>query len=355
MMPVTDRIEIQKYYRALLAKDPSYVGIFYVGVKTTSIFCIATCRAKKPKFENTEFFRTVKDALDAGYRPCKICRPTENANEAPKQVIDAITISTENPKIRISDALLKEQQISPEIVRRWFKKNYGITFQAYQRMYRINQAYQELKTGKTIMDTAFDNGYESLSGFAYTYKKIVKKAPSNYSNDNLILINRLTTPIGPMFICATEQGICLLEFVDRRMLETEFRQLQNLLNGVIIFGENNHILQAKVEINEYFAGKRTIFTVQLHTPGTHFQQAVWDCLRTIPYGEVTTYKQQVEKLNNSKAVRAVARANGFNRVAIMIPCHRIIGSNGQLTGYGGGLARKQWLINHEKIIINHRC
>ncbi|MCO6504490.1 MAG: methylated-DNA--[protein]-cysteine S-methyltransferase, partial [Snodgrassella sp.] len=135
----------------------------------------------------------------------------------------------------------------------------------------------------------------------------------------------------------------------------EFRQLQNLLNGVIIFGENNHILQAKVEINEYFAGKRTIFTVQLHTPGTHFQQAVWDCLRTIPYGEVTTYKQQVEKLNNSKAVRAVARANGFNRVAIMIPCHRIIGSNGQLTGYGGGLARKQWLINHEKIIINHRC
>ena len=347
-MPVTEINEIKKYYQALLTKDQSYVGIFYAGVKTTSIFCIATCRAKKPKLENTEFFYTVKEALNAGYRPCKICRPTENANEAPEQIINAIKMITQNPKIKISDSVLREHEISPEIVRRWFKKNYGITFQAYQRMYRINQAYQELKTGKKIIDVAFDNGYGSLSGFGYIYKKIAKNSPSGHLNNNIILINRLTTPIGPMFVCATQQGVCLLEFVDRRMLETEFKQLQQLLNATIIFGENEHIIQTRIQIKEYFEGKRKYFSIPLHTPGTDFQQAVWNCLKQIPYGELTTYKQQAEKMHNPQAVRAVANANGFNRIAIIIPCHRVIGSNGKLTGYGGGLERKKWLIDHEK-------
>lgn len=148
--------------------------------------------------------------------------------------------------------ILKEHQISPETIRRWFKKNYGITFQAYQRMYRINNAFQELKIGKNVINTAYDTGYESLSGFGYTYKKIMKNAPSQNTNNEIILVNRLTTPLGPMFICATNQGICLLEFVDRRMLETEFKQLQTQLNTKIIFGENSHIVQAKNEIDEYF-------------------------------------------------------------------------------------------------------
>lgn len=347
-MPITNKNIIQKYYQALLAKDPAYVGIFFVGVKTTSIFCISTCRARKPKFENTVFYQSVKEALNAGYRPCKICRPTENADEAPEQIIKAIKMISQNPKVKISDSVLREHHISPEIVRRWFKKNYGITYQTYQRMYRINLAYQELKSGKKITDTAFDHGYESLSGFGYTYKKFVKNAPSNHAEKNIILINRLSTPIGPMFICATQQGICLLEFVDRRMLETEFQQLQKLLNGTIIFGVNNHIQQARAEIEQYFQGKRKNFTVALHTLGTPFQQSVWACLQTIPFGELYTYKQQAEKLNHPNAVRAVANANGLNRIAIIIPCHRVIGSNGQLTGYSGGLERKQWLINHEK-------
>lgn len=174
-MLISDLNEIKIYYKALVEKDPRYIGIFYVGVKTTSVFCIATCRARKPKFENVEFYTTFKDALDAGYRPCKICKPTENSNEAPTQIIEAVKMIRENPKIKISDYLLRQHQISPEVVRRWFKKNYGITFQSYQRMYRINNAYQELKIGKEIMDTAYDAGYESLSGFGYTYKKLLHK------------------------------------------------------------------------------------------------------------------------------------------------------------------------------------
>jgi len=349
-MLVTDNQTIETYYNALIERKEHFVGIFFVGVKTTSIFCIATCRARKPKLENVEFYTSFKEALDNGYRPCKICKPTENANEAPEQVERAISLVKENPKEKIKDYLLRQNNISPELVRRWFKKNYGMTFQAYQRMFRINNAFQELKNGKNALETAFDSGYESLSGFAYTFKKIIGEYPQKSNTSSIILISRLTTPIGPMFVCSTEKGICLLEFVDRRMLETEFKDLQKLLNATIISGENEHIKQVKREIKEYFDGSRRTFEVKLDTPGTDFQKKVWNGLQEIEYGTTTSYQQQAETIQNPKAVRAVASANGFNRVSIIIPCHRVIGKDGNLTGYGGGIERKKWLIEHESRI-----
>ncbi|WP_438423871.1 bifunctional transcriptional activator/DNA repair enzyme AdaA [Aquimarina macrocephali] len=351
-MLITENKKIETFYKALLDRKQSFVGIFFVGVKTTSVFCIATCRARKPKLENVEFYTTFKEALDNGYRPCKICKPTENANQAPEQVEKAIKFVKENPKEKITDYQLRQMEISPEIVRRWFKKNYGMTFQAYQRMYRINNAFLELKKGKNATNTAFDTGYESLSGFGYTFKKLVGKSPTQSRDKNIILINRLTTPLGPMFICATDKGICLLEFVDRRMLETEFKDLQRLLDANIIIGENQHIKQAKKEIKEYFDGKRKVFDVKLETPGTDFQNEVWKCLQKIDYGKTTTYQSQAEKINNPKAIRAVASANGFNRISIIVPCHRVIGKDGKMTGYGGGIERKKWLIEHER---NNAC
>jgi len=348
-MLITKKEIINKYYKALLNREQSFVGIFYVGVKTTSVFCIATCRARKPKLENVVFYTSFKEALDNGYRPCKICKPTENSNETPNQVEMAIKLVKDYPKEKISDFQLRENKISPEIVRRWFKKNYGMTFHAYQRMYRINNAFIEIKNGKNATNTAFDMGYGSLSGFGYTYKKLIGKSPQKSIDKTIILISRLTTPIGPMFICASENGICLLEFVDRRMLETEFKDLQRLLNAQILTGENKHIKQAKEEISEYFNGQRKQFNVELHTPGTDFQNTVWKNLRNIPYGKTVTYQQQSSEIGNPKAVRAVASANGFNRISIIIPCHRVIGKNGKLTEYGGGIERKKWLIEHEKI------
>ncbi len=126
-MRIIDKNKIEVYYKALLERNQQFVGIFFVGVKTTSVFCIATCRARKPKLENVEFFTTFKDALDNGYRPCKICKPTENANKAPKQVESAIQLVKENPKEKITDFQLRQRGISPEVVRRWFNKNYGMT------------------------------------------------------------------------------------------------------------------------------------------------------------------------------------------------------------------------------------
>lgn len=346
-MQITEEKKIATYYQALLERKQNFVGLFYVGVKTTSVFCIATCRARKPKLENVIFYTTFKEALDHGYRPCKICKPTENAHQAPEQVEQAIQLVKENPKEKISDYRLRQSNISPEVVRRWFKQHYGLTFHAYQRMYRINNAFIELKSGKRTTETAFDTGYESLSGFGYTYKKLLGQSPTKSVDQAVILIHRFTTPLGPMFLCATEQGICLLEFVDRRMLETEFKDLQRLLKTKIIIGENAFIQQAKKEMAEYFAGERKTFTVALHTPGTDFQRLVWQGLQEIPYGTTSTYQQEAARIGKPKAIRAMASANGFNRIAIMVPCHRVIGKDGALRGYGGGLERKRWLIDHE--------
>ena len=346
-MVVTDTQQIDEYYQALVNRKREFVGVFFVGVKTTGIFCIATCRARKPKRSNVEFFTLYKDALTHGYRPCKVCRPTEHADAPPEQVNQAIQLAQSDPKQKVTDYQLRQAGISPEVVRRWFKQHYGLTFHAFQRMFRINHAYQELQGGKRTTDTAFDSGYESLSGFGYTFKKVIGASPKDSHSQAIIVLHRFTTPLGPMFVAATVTGVCLVEFVDRRMLETEFRDLQRLLKARIIVGENQHTRQMQEELGAYFEGKLQAFSVPLHMPGTAFQQSVWRELQNIEYGTTTTYSDLAHQMGRSSAVRAVASANGYNRIAIVVPCHRVIGKDGQLRGYGGGIARKKWLLEME--------
>lgn len=346
-MQITDERIIDKYYIALVNKDPNFLGVFFVGVKTTSIFCISTCRARKPKKENVVFYTSINEALENGFRPCKICRPTENAAKTPKAIEKALSLIKSYPKEKITDHRLKLEGISPDRVRRWFKKHYGLTFHAYQRMFRINTAYEELLKGKSTTETAFSSGYDSLSGFGYTFKKLTGLAPSKMTIESTILISRLTTPIGPMFVCATKVGICLLEFTNRKMLETEFQDLQKRLKSPILTGENKHIIQLQKELAEYFNGNRQTFDVALDPQGTDFQKTVWEELMNIQYGTTTTYLKQATALNKTKGVRSVAKANGYNKISIIIPCHRVLGSNGDLTGYGGGIERKKWLLDFE--------
>ena len=156
------------------------------------------------------------------------------------------------------------------------------------------------------------------------------------------------SPLGKIIACATEQGLCLLEFVGSKSVEREQQDLKRLLQREMVVGDNIHLQQTEAELNEYFSGCRTQFSVALHTPATPFQAAVWQALQTIPYGKTVSYQEQANRIGKPTAVRAVANANGANRVSIIIPCHRVIGSDGSLTGYAGGLQRKQWLLAHER-------
>ncbi|MBO9570678.1 MAG: methylated-DNA--[protein]-cysteine S-methyltransferase [Chitinophagaceae bacterium] len=164
----------------------------------------------------------------------------------------------------------------------------------------------------------------------------------------VIYISEFNTPLGIMIAGATDQGVCLLEFTNRVKLENEFDELKELLNADLVTGRNAHLDQLEQELKEYFEGKRKIFSVALHTPGNEFSQSVWKMLMNIPYGKTWSYKQQAEMMKNPKAIRAIAATNGRNRLAIVIPCHRVIGSNGSLTGYAAGIEKKKWLLNFEK-------
>lgn len=335
-------------YDAILRKDADFEGVFITAVKTTGIFCRPVCTARKPKPENVEFFDTSEEAINNGYRPCKVCKPLEHENETPDDIQKLIRELDEDPFLRIKDYDLVKRGLEPNQIRRWFKKHHGITFQAYQRMLRINTAFQKISSGDSITETAFDTGYESLSGFNDGFQSVFGTAPSNSSEKSVINICRFTTPLGPMFACATQEGLCLLEFTNRKMLETEFHDLRKRLNAAILPGSNAILEQVQAELAEYFEGKRKTFSAPLHTPGTEFQQSVWKILQEIPYGETRSYKKQSQILGKPEAIRAVASANGMNRVAIIIPCHRVIGENGDLTGYAGGLSRKKWLLDHER-------
>lgn len=346
-------LSFEQMYDAIGCQDSSYEGVFITAVKTTGIFCRPACRARKPKAENVIFYATAQEALQNGFRPCKICKPMEKRDETPECIQSLIQELHVNPYLRIKDYDLRQRGIEPSHIRRWFKKHHNITFHAYQRMLRINHAFTRIKEGETVTDSAFDSGYESLSGFNDGFRSIFGSTPGKQNKSEqepkkVLNLVRFTTPIGPMFACASEQGICLLEFTDRRMLETEFKDLQKRLNAVILPGPNPFLEQVQEELREYFAGQRWQFSVPLHTPGTDFQNQVWQLLQSIPYGETRSYKEQAQLLLKPQAIRAVANANGHNRISIMIPCHRVIGADGSLTGYGGGLHRKQWLLDWER-------
>jgi len=341
----------EQMYQASFEKNPEFEGVFWMGVKTTGIFCRPTCTARKPKPENVEFFDNTKDAILKGYRPCKVCKPLQNPDETPKEIQDLLNELSENPALKFKDYDLVKRGLEPATIRRWFLKNHGITFHAFQRMFKINSAFKKLQQGETVLDAALENGYESLSGFNDSFKNIFGVSPKQSKMEKIINLKRIETPLGTMIACSDENGICMLEFSDRKALPTELKDISKYFNANIIQGENPHFKTLEKELSEYFAGNLKNFTVPLSPVGTEFQKNVWKVLRKIPYGTTRSYAQQAEILGNPKAVRAVANANGLNKISIIIPCHRVIGSDGKLTGYGGGIWRKQKLLELEKAIL----
>ncbi|MFW5688576.1 MAG: bifunctional transcriptional activator/DNA repair enzyme AdaA [Spirochaetota bacterium] len=335
-------------YDAFCARDSSYLGSFFAGVKTTGIFCLPTCRARKPRRENVEFFATARAALLAGYRPCRICRPTEHLSQESVELREAMRLVHRSDAPRVRDADLLNAGLHPETVRRHFKRVYGMTFHAYQRMLRLNAAYQALKRGTGVLEAGLEGKYESSSGFCHAYERIMHQTPAAGSRATVIALTHINTPIGPMIAGATDDGLCLLEFTDRRMLETQLDSLSKRLDARFLYGRHGMLVQTRAELDAYFAGDLKEFTVRIHAPGTPFQRLVWDQLRQIPYGRTRSYAEQAREIGRPQAVRAVATANGKNRIAIVIPCHRVVGSDGSMTGYGGGIVRKEWLLRHER-------
>ncbi|MBA2351344.1 MAG: bifunctional transcriptional activator/DNA repair protein Ada [Burkholderiales bacterium] len=345
------RPSIAEMEKAYLGRDASYEGIFFVGVRTTAIFCRPTCPARSPLPRNVEYFATAAAALFAGYRPCKRCRPMSMRNE-PEWAISLLADVEANPSSRVTEGELRSRGIDPATARRHFLRNYGMTFQAYARARRLSSAFTSIRSGSSLDGTAFDTGYESLSGFREAFERSFACTPGDCQHRDCVFLAWLPTPLGPLVAGATDAGICLAEFTDRRMLEAQFEAVRTLFRAPVLPGTNAHLDRLRRELDDYFAGTRRTFRVPLVYPGSAFQRRVWEQLLLIPYGETRSYHELASALGNPNAVRAVGRANGFNRISIVVPCHRVFNKNGDLGGYGGGLRRKQYLLNLEQVGVD---
>lgn len=335
--------------RAYLERDASYNGLFFLGVRTTGIFCRPTCPARKPLPKNVEYFPTARAALVSGYRPCKRCRPLE-LDEQPQWASDLLADVERDPASRITDSDLRARGIDPGTVRRYFLRRYGMTFQAFTRARRLSGALNQIRENGALDNAVFESGYESHSGFRDAFARTFGNPPGRYRNGKCLFLSWLRSPLGPLVAGATDEGICLLEFTDRRMLEAQFAAVRRLFDAPVVPGSNEYLEMLRGELASYFTGSLRNFSVPLTYPGTPFQQRVWEQLLAIPYGETRSYEELAVAIGEPKAMRAVGRANGLNRIAILIPCHRVVNKNGELGGYGGGLRRKQYLLDLERSV-----
>jgi AraC family transcriptional regulator of adaptative response/methylated-DNA-[protein]-cysteine methyltransferase len=336
--------EMEAAYRR---RDASYDGLFYLGVRTTGIFCRPSCPSRKPLPRNVEYFRSVKEALFAGFRPCKRCRPLEVPGAHPTWVTELLARLEREPERRIRDRDLRVAGVEPERARRYFQQRYAMTFHAFARGYRLRRAFEQLRRGANLDEVAMSHGFESHSGFRDAFGRVLGHSPGRSRSTDCVTVSWLDSPVGPLVAGAIDRGVCLLEFSDRRMLEAQLDSVRQRL-GPVLPGTHPLLDQLRSELAEYFAGTRREFTVPLVYPGTLFQVKVWDALLRIPYGESYSYEKLAWSVGAPGAQRAVGHANGLNRLAIVIPCHRVVNKDGRLGGYGGGLWRKQLLLDLER-------
>jgi AraC family transcriptional regulator of adaptative response/methylated-DNA-[protein]-cysteine methyltransferase len=335
-------------HRAFSNRDAAYDGIFFTGVRTTGIFCRPSCPARKPLPGNVEFFATARDALFAGYRPCRRCRPLDVVGRPPEWVASIFERVDRDNGPRLRDEDLRAMGVDPVRLRRYFNRNFGMTFQAYCRARRLGSAFAEIRSGGSLDDAAHNSGYESYSGFRDAFGKLFGAPPGRSRGERCVLVRWLESPLGPLVAGATEEGVCLLEFTDRRQLEGQCREVRRRFGCEIAPGSNEHLDRLAAELNDYFAGSARGFSVPLVAPGTSFQKRVWQELLRIPYGRTISYEELARRVESPRAIRAVGTANGTNRIAIVIPCHRVVNKGGKLGGYGGGLWRKQFLLDLEQ-------
>jgi AraC family transcriptional regulator of adaptative response/methylated-DNA-[protein]-cysteine methyltransferase len=337
--------------RAFLGSDAAYDGIFFTGVRTTGIFCRPSCRARKPLATNIEFFGSVRDALFAGYRPCRRCDPAAPPGATPEWLKPLLEAVEGQPERRLRDEDLRGLGVEPSRARRYFLEHYGMTFHAYCRGRRLSGAIRQLRAGDPLDDVALGSGWESHSGFREAFARTFGQAPGASRlapGAACVTIAVIETPLGSMIAGATDEGLCLLEFADRRMLEAQLQRLQRLLGRPLVPGDHPHLAQTRSELDAYFGGVLETFSVPLVFRGTPFEDRVWRELTRIPYGQTVSYAALAGRVDAPGAQRAVGRANGMNRIAIVIPCHRVVNSDGKLGGYGGGLWRKHWLLALER-------
>ncbi|MBV7257670.1 bifunctional transcriptional activator/DNA repair protein Ada [Pacificimonas sp. WHA3] len=333
-------------YQALTDRDPAFEGKAWVCVTSTGIFCRLTCPARNPLRKNVIFETSLQACVDSGFRPCKRCRPLD----APDHPVigPLLRMLDSEPQRRWREDDVVELGLDPSTIRRVFRRHFGMTFLQVARARRLGSAAGKLAAEEKVIDAQLDAGYESGSGFRAAIKKILGTPPTRFRGQGVLSADWIETPIGPMLAIADEHVLHLLEFNDRKTLPAEIERLRERQGKPVIMARTEPHKRIAECLADYFAGTAGLPPLPVGDHGTAFQKSVWAELVRIPLGETRSYAGLAKALGNTGAVRAVARANGANQLALLFPCHRVIGSDGSLTGYAGGLWRKKWLLQHEQ-------
>jgi AraC family transcriptional regulator of adaptative response/methylated-DNA-[protein]-cysteine methyltransferase len=333
--------------RAVATRDPAWDGLFIVAVTSTGIACRPTCPSRPARPENLRFFPSLPEALASGFRPCLRCKPDRQVGD-PDWWSRAVALADQSEVARLADSDFRAAGIDPVRLRRYARRRHGMTFHEWIRTRRVAGAQRRIRQGEAIDRVIVDSAWESHSGFRDAFRRVAGRAPGQARDAEPIAIEEWESPLGTLVLGAVDAGICLLEFADPRRVERQAATLHRWFGGPLVRQSHPHLVTLRGELEEYFAGRRRRFDVPLVLRGTPFELATWRALTEIPFGATVSYADIARRIDNPGAVRAVGSANGRNRIAIVVPCHRVVNADGKLGGYGGGLWRKKRLLELEK-------
>lgn len=333
-------------WQQVLARDPS--AAFVYGVTTTRVFCRPACTSRRPLRANTRFFPSANAAAAAGFRPCRICRPAAPRTDPFRALREHIERNLDRP-VRLAE-LARLVDLSPFTVQRLFKRQLGVSPLAYQRALRAGSLRSALKNGASATDAIYTAGFGSSS-------RVYENAPlgmtparfANGGRGERIAYTTAHSPLGWIIVGATERGLCWLSLAGTKAeaeatLRAEFPAATLRRNPAL----RQMVKAALDSIREASDLARGAAGERLDLRGTTFQLRVWEALRRIPRGETRTYSELAREMGIPKSTRAVARACATNRVALLVPCHRVVGMSGALTGYRWGIERKERILAAER-------
>jgi len=330
-------------WAAFMRRDRSWDGRVIGAVRTTGIYCKPSCPARRPKRENVTFYASGEEARAAGFRACMRCKPDEvgRDREAVARAVKLIEEAEEAPTlVELSAAV----GYAPHHFQRIFKRDLGVSPAEYVRALRNRRTETALKANGRVTDAVYDAGYSGPSSFYSDAKERLGMTPSAWRDGGrgeTIRWTHFDSPLGQMLIAATSKGICRLTFDDSE------ESLRRLFPKATIVEDDRGLKELVEGALQAIERPLAMPDLPIDVAGTAFQEAVWRELRKIPAGETRSYAEIAAAIGHPKAVRAVGSANGDNHICVLIPCHRVIRSDGTLGGYGGGIERKKKLLASE--------
>jgi AraC family transcriptional regulator of adaptative response/methylated-DNA-[protein]-cysteine methyltransferase len=337
-------------WQAVKRRDPAFDGEFVFAVRTTGIYCRPSCASRPAKRENVSFFSTGAEAETAGYRPCKRCRPDrlgapDPQMEAVSQACAQIEQAEEAPRLA---ELAAGAGLSPYHFHRVFKAITGVTPKAYAAERRARRAADKLRTAETITEAIYDAGFNSSSRFYESTDARLGMTPGAVRRGGAGVLIRFAVgeaSLGAVLVAATDKGVCAILLGDDP--HALVRDLQDRFPNADLQGGDADFERMVAEVVGLVEAPGQRLDLPLDIRGTAFQQRVWAALTAIPPGKTATYKEIARVIGQPKAARAVAQACGANPLAVAIPCHRVVRSDGDLSGYRWGVERKRKLIDRE--------